>query len=237
MFPTLLITSAMAPPANTPTLKMTDRNMRSITTKAAIFFWVAQGQKNIVICDSTGSSVLTAEELSTIRKLNVGIEQIAYRQDEALVVEKGKGFAEGQLIQFAVQNSELLMRSGHFFKCTGKVFCRNFSAIWELVVKNNIENIFWKLYEHSRDRNLIDGRFFYTSIAEFQRLVLPAYSQSSESQILEYHLSQSVQSQLRAAASLRPLLSGFSGGLGNQLPEQSLGDLDLAYPCWCSFRH
>ena len=30
----------------------------------------------------------------------------------------------------------------------------------------------------------------------------------------------------------RPLLSGFSGGLGRQYDEVYLGDLDAAFPCW-----
>ena len=76
MFTPILITSAIAPPANTPMLRMTDSTMRSITTKAAIFFWVGQGQKSIVICDATAASVLSPEELATIGKLGVAIEQL-----------------------------------------------------------------------------------------------------------------------------------------------------------------
>lgn len=149
---------------------MTDSGMRAITTKASVFFWAGQGQKSIVVCDSTGSDVLTAQELEVLRALGIAIEQIAFKQDDALVVERGKGFAEGRLLDFAVRNSELLNKSGHFFKCTGKIFCRNFARIWDLIAKNNIGNMFWKQYERSAiDRNLIDARFFYTSIADFQR--------------------------------------------------------------------
>lgn len=235
--PTVLITSALAPPANTPALRMTGSGIRTITTKAAIFFWVGQGRKNIVVCDSTGSSVLTPEELSSIQRLGLGIEQLAFKQDDALVVEKGKAFAEGKLIEFAIRNSELLNRSGHFFKCTGKIFCRNFAQIWDLIVKNNIGTMYWKLYEHALvDRNLADARFFYTSIADFQRLALAAYGRATESQILEHQLAVSLHGQLRMGASLRPLLSGFSGGLGLQSEEHYLGNLDLTYPCWYSIR-
>jgi hypothetical protein len=237
MLPTILITSAVAPPANMPMLRMTDRNMRAITTKAAIYFWAGQGLKNIVICDSTGSNVLTDDELSNIRKLDIAIEQLAYQQDEVLAVQRGKGFAEGQLIRFAVENSSLLIRSGHFFKCTGKMFCRNFASIYDLIAKNNIGNMFWKLYEHVLvDRNLVDARFFYTSIVDFHRFVLPAYARASESQTIEYQLKLSLNSHLTKGASRRPLLSGFSGGFGNQSQEIYLGDLDQTYPCWYSLR-
>jgi hypothetical protein len=237
MLPTILITSAIAPPPNTPMLRMTDSNMRSITTRAAVFFWIGQGQKNIVICDATESSVLSAEELATIRKLGVFIEQLAYKQDDLLLVQRGKGFAEGQLIKFAVENSQLLGRSDSFFKCTGKVFCRNFAAIWDLIARNNIANMYWKLTEGSPvERNLVDARFFYTSSSDFHRLLLPAYEQSTETRILEYNLLLSLDGQLQRGTSLRPQLSGFAGGTGKQYPESYLGDLELSYPCWYSLK-
>jgi hypothetical protein len=218
-------------------LRMSDSNMRSITTRAAVFFWIGQGQKSIVICDATGSDVLSPEELATVRKLGVLIEQLAYQQDDILLAQRGKGFAEGQLIKFAVENSQLLGRSSSFFKCTGKVFCRNFAAIWDLIARNNIGNMYWKLFESSLvDRNLVDARFFYTSSSDFQRLLLPAYEQSTETRILEYNLLQSLDTQLQRGKSLRPQLSGFAGGTGNQYPESHLGDLEVSYPCWYSLK-
>ncbi len=237
MLPTVLITSAIAPPSNTPMLRMTDSNMRSITTRAAVFFWVGQGLQRIVICDATESSVLSLEELATIRKMGVLIEQLAYKQDDLLLVQRGKGFAEGRLIQFAIENSQLLGRSDFFFKCTGKVFCRNFAAIWDLIARNNIANMYWKLSESPPvDRNLVDARFFYTSRRDFQRLLLPAYEQTTETKILEYNLLLSLDAQLLKGTSLRPQLSGFAGGTGQQYPESYLGDLELSYPCWYSLK-
>ena len=220
-----------------PALRMTSSGMRAITTKAGIFFWAGQGQKNIVICDSTGVNVLTSEEMATIRSAGIEIEQIAFKQDDSLVVQKGKAYAEGELIAFAIRNSRLLSSSGHFFKCTGKLFCRNFNQIWDLIVKNNIGTMFWKLYEHSLvDRNLADARFFYTSIADFERLAVAAYRRATETQILEHLLAVSLHAQLNKGASVRPQLSGFSGGLGLQCDEHYLGNLDQTYPCWYSLR-
>jgi len=237
MLTPVLVTSALAPPANTPVLRMTDSNMRALTTKAAIFFWVGQGHKSIVICDATASSVLSPEELAAIRQLGVSVEQLAFQQDDALLAQRGKGFAEGQLIKFAVRNSQLLRQSGSFFKCTGKVFCRNFAAIAALIARNNIGSMFWKLFESSLvDRNLVDARFFYTSIGDFQRLVLPAYEQATETRILEHHLSVSLDSQLQRGTSFRPQLSGFSGATGNQYQESYLGELEVSYPCWYSLK-
>jgi hypothetical protein len=233
---TILITTAIAAPANTPMLRMTDSNMRSITTKAALYFWAGQGQKDIVVCDATGTSVLNTYELAAVRTLGVNIEQLSYQQDCALLAQRGKGFAEGQLIKYAVEHSQLLRQNEYFFKCTGKMFCRNFPAIAELIARNNIGNMFWRLFENALvERNLVDARFFYTSTADFKRLILPAYDQASESRILEYQLSVGLDS-LSRGTSFRPQLSGFSGALGTQCQESYLGELEVAYPCWYSVR-
>lgn len=90
MTPTVLITSAISLPVKTPALRMTGTGMRAIRPGLPFFLGCA-GRKNIVVCDSTGSSVLTSRELSTIRELGVGIEQIAFKQDDALDVGEGEG--------------------------------------------------------------------------------------------------------------------------------------------------
>src|SRR6202012_248729 len=129
-----------------------------------------------------------------------------------------------------------LRQSEYFFKCTGKMFCRNFAAIAELIARNNIGNMFWRLFENALvERNLVDARFFYTSTAHFKRLIRPAYYQASESRILEYQLCVGLDS-LSRGTSFRPQLSGFSGALGTQCPESYLGELEVAYPCWYSIR-
>ena len=135
-----------------------------------------------------------------------------------------------------MEHSQLLRQSEYFFKCTGKMFCRNFAAIADLIARNNIGNMFWRLFENALvDRNLVDARFFYTSCGDFQRLILPAYDQASETRILEYQLSVGLES-LSRGTSFRPQLSGFSGALGVQCQESYLGELEVAYPCWYSVR-
>ncbi|HEY6921847.1 MAG TPA: hypothetical protein VI653_00140 [Steroidobacteraceae bacterium] len=175
--------------------------------------------------------------MATIRRLGVLIEQLAYKQDDMLLAQRGKGFAEGQLIKFALEQSQLLARSAAFFKCTGKVFCRTFLVIQDLIARNNIANMFWKLSDGSpMAENLVDARFFYTSRGDFHRLLLPAYEQATETRILEYNLLLSLDALLLKGTSLRPQLSGFAGGTGKQYPESYLGDLEVSYPCWYSLK-
>ena len=117
--------------------------------------------------------------------MRVGVEQISYRQDDELIKLKGKGYGEGELIKFALNNSVFLKNQNNFFKCTGKVFCRNFDQVLKLITKNNIQNIFWR---HLGEGNLLkpwaDLRFFYTTREFCEDSVIPAYLKSDDTKWL-----------------------------------------------------
>ena len=136
----VLITTATNPPEGVFVLEMTNVATRKITAKAGVFFWAASGVSKIVIADATGQTLLDQSEVLALKQMGVEVEQIHYLQDNDSVLSKGKGYGEGALIKFAIQNSALLKRADSFFKCTGKVYCRNFPEILNMIEQNNIQN-------------------------------------------------------------------------------------------------
>jgi len=235
---TVLITTAIAPPAGMPYLKITNVATRHLTTKAAIFFWAAQGVGRIVVADATGRAPLNEEEMEMLKAMDVEIEQITYLQNEALIKSKGKGFGEGELIKFALANSVFLKSAEAFFKCTGKVYCRNFKAISQLINSNNIQNMFWRWLEPGDFlRTWADVRFFYSTKEFCETHLIPAYLRSDDNkEATELGIFSMLQQTLPAATALRPLLSGFCGGSGEQYFDASLGILDTNHPCWGSVK-
>lgn len=151
---------------------MTNVAKRIITAKAAVFFWSALGVKKIVVADATGQTLLEKSEVLMLNKMDVEIEQIQYLQDNPLVLQKGKGYGEGALIKYALQKSQLLQYENNFFKCTGKVYCRNFVEIFNLIQANNIKNIFWR---DALKNLIIDTRFFYVSKEFCYSILLPVF--------------------------------------------------------------
>lgn len=234
MSSTVLITTANTPPKTIPFLEMTNAATRFITAKASVFFWAAYGIKKIVICDATGGELLTGDDLILLKQMDVDVEQISYIQNDQLVTAKGKGYGEGLLIQFAVHNSLLLSEGDNFFKCTGKVYCRNFDVIFELIKQNNIQNIFWRhLGEGDGLQAWADMRFFYTSRRFCEEILIPTYLNSDDSKACVEHLGFiAINENLPQAKALRPLLSGFAGYTGKPYFDSSLGYLDMNYPCW-----
>jgi hypothetical protein len=236
---TVLITTANNPPDGVPLLQMKDPVIRAIAAKAALYFWVAQGVEQIVLADATETNLLTAQEEAEIDRSETRIEQIAYKQASESVINKGKGYGEGKLIEYAINNSELLARQEHFFKCTGKVYVRNFPAIAEAIRTRNISNLFWRyIGDGSLSQPLAESRFYYTSKSFARSQLLPAYFQSNDNAgvLCESTIREALERNMRAGKSVRPFITGYSGSLDQAYPDWSLGILDYDFPCWLTQR-
>ncbi len=213
-------------------LEMSNVAKRMLTAKAAVFFWAGFGIKKIVIADATGQTLLDESDVRLLHQMDVEVEQIHYLQDDALIIKKGKGYGEGALINFAMKNSKFLQSASHFFKCTGKIYCRNFLEIFNLVQQTKAQNIFWReVFSHT-----IDTRFFYVSKDFAQNHLIPAYDHVDDI----HHMTSEVcvmklaQERLTPVTSLRPMLAGFSGSLNKPYLDVSMGYLDQNLPCWVS---
>jgi hypothetical protein len=231
---TVLITAAIRPPDKMPYLKMKDAASRRIATKMALFSWVMQGVRNLVIADATDSQALDEEEMALLRQMPVNVEQIHFAQDEAQVSLLGKGYAEGKLIEFALENSRLLAQEEYFFKCTGKVFCRNFQNIIALIQHHKLRSLFWKLHKAEIILAGLDSRFFYTSASFFKENLAAEYalSNDTEDQFAEHLCGRLLDKRCSQGQATRPLLAGFEGGIGKYVEETPLGELDQNFPCW-----
>ena len=236
---TVLITTANNPPAGMPFLRMTDPVMRAIAAKAALYFWVSQGIEQIVLADATGTNLLSAAEEAEIDNSETRVEQIHYQQDNESVTRKGKGYGEGKLIEYALDNSELLARGEYFFKCTGKLYVRNFPVIAGAIKTKNISNLFWRyMGDGSWMEPWADCRFYYTSKTFARSHLLPAYFASNDrtDAVCEYHIHQALARNMQIGKSVRPLITGYGGGTGETYFDSSLGHLDHAFPCWITLR-
>ena len=226
----VLITTALHPPDGIFCLAMTDIAKRRITSKGAVFFWSALGIKKIVVADATGQVLLDSSEVRMLNQIGVEIEQVYYVQNHDLVIERGKGYGEGALIKFALENSRLLEEEVSFFKCTGKVYCRNFMDIFEFIDKNHIKNIFWRYVLEEA----MDTRFFYVSKEFCRDVLLPVYENINDREHVtaEVSIFKMATETLVKGTLTRPLLSGFSGSANEPHLEVSLGFMDQNFPCW-----
>jgi len=234
---TLLITTANNPPAGLPFLSMTNTISRRIAAKAALYFWASYGVANIVLADATGSDLLSDTEVDELQTLGARIEQIHYQQDSVMISKRGKGYAEGKLVEFAVQNSRLIAQSGSFFKITGKTYVRNFVDLYKLINECKVSTMVWK-YTEDGDfaKPWADCRFYYTNKEFALENLVPAYLEADDTfAACEYFIFLYLEQNLSKGKAPRPLVTGFSGNTDSLYPDIHLGYLDLNFPCWFKF--
>ena len=234
---TLLITTANNPPVGLPFLSMTNTTSRRIAAKAALYFWASYGVANIVLADATGSDLLSDAELDELQTFGARIEQIHYQQDSETISKRGKGYAEGKLVEFAVLNSRLIAQSGAFFKITGKTYVRNFLDIYKLINEFKVSTMVWKFTEDGEfTMPWADCRFYYTNKETALEHFVPAYLEADDTVAsCEYFIFSYLERNLSKGKAPRPLVTGFSGNTDKLYPDINLGYLDLNFPCWFKF--
>ena len=181
--------------------------------------------------------MLSDAELDEFQTFGVRIEQIHYQQDSEMISRKGKGYGEGKLVEFAVQNSRLIAQSGSFFKITGKTYVRNFLDLYKLINEFKVSTMVWK---HIEDGELAkpwaDCRFYYVSKEIALEHFVPAYLEADDAAAsCEYFIFLYLEKNLSKGKSPRPLVTGFSGHTDSLYPDLNLGYLDLNFPCWFKF--
>lgn len=122
--PPLLITSAVTVSATQLVLKQKSERIKF--TLIAIREWlILEPEIKIVICD--GSNFDFSPLVSDMFPL-ANIECLFFQNSSHLVHQFGKGFGEGEIINYALAKSRYLNGSDFFGKCTSKIWVRNFRS-------------------------------------------------------------------------------------------------------------
>jgi hypothetical protein len=120
--PPILLTSAVR--VSAPYTKLVDEKERVALTIESIEKWLFIDKNlRIVLCDGSGYdfSKIVSESFP-----GANIECLYFNNNRDLVLAYGKGFGEGEIVQYAIDNSKHLRNSEYFAKCTSKLWVPNF---------------------------------------------------------------------------------------------------------------
>ena len=172
--PVLLITSCVIIADDDVILR--DPKDRAKHTFEAIEHWTRIAPHlPIVICD--GSNY----DFSAILKdkfPNKDFECLYFQNSIERVKVQGKGYGEGEIIEYALEHSELLKKSKVFIKCTGKLWVENFAECLDIFsgdfrASAYFKNAFSLLKKTTFE--YIDTRFFVSSIDFYTKNLMGAY--------------------------------------------------------------
>ena len=146
------------------------------------------------------------------KKHNKKLEILSFMGSNDIIKIFGKGFGEGEILKYAVENSEYLKDNDvEFYKITGRIFVKNINKILK---QSTAKNIFikWDIR-----KNQIDSRFFKTQVGFFKKYVMPAMHITDERTALS--IEEVYYSELRGNKEIKsfksyPLITGICASLG-----------------------
>jgi len=175
----------------------------------------------LIICDGSDydfTKTLTAKYPDAIQ--NNRIECLHFMNEVKQVATFGKGFGEGEIIQYALKHSKLLQSEDTFCKCTGKLWVDNFFEClseWNgrFLFQAYFSNVF-SLKKTSFD--YVDTRFYIVNKALYKKYFLKLHKQVGghfHCSIEDIFKAVIIENKFHGSLFInKPLLRGVGGGSG-----------------------
>lgn len=215
----LLLTSSVI--AYDTSVRLTDTAMRARLAMESIAQWLRLDPLlPLVLCDGSNFDFTDAvqREFPSAR-----IECIPFENNQEAIRRLGRGYGEGEIVRYALNNSQFIANAGCFAKCTSKLWVENFqqcTAEWS--GRFLCKGVFLDAFSPFRktDFAYIDTRFYIASVAFYRQYFEDAHKRvgmrngkffSLEDCFHEIVLKQNISGIL---LNVSPIVCGVGGGTG-----------------------
>ena len=169
----------------------------------------------IVFCDNTAAGTAFFEPLYALAEsLSVQLELFSFSGDSEAVTRQGKGYGEGEIMEYVMANSKLVKESDYMVKLTGRLSVDNLKKIVSRMDKNCC---YFNIPNRTR-REMADTRFYAMPIKLFQDFLQKEYVRVDDKNgyYLEYVYTDIIKKNgLRTYnMPLYPRITGLSGSTG-----------------------
>lgn len=219
----ILLTACIKPEDNITVLKVSSHEVRLRQYKEALRYWIEKTSVDkIVFCDNSNYRFDTTEFYALAGRCNKKLEFLHFQGDQKKVVACGKGYGEGEIIQFFFENSKLLVGEEHFLKITGRVTIENFGSLFPLLQARpgNYFNAS-KIFDRRQSANTV---FFMANIVAYKKYLLPVYHEVRDAEGIVFEklvrkalLTKNIETR---NFPLYPLIDGIAAGPGVPYPKQ-----------------
>ncbi len=188
----LVMTACIAPSAQMKLLTIRDKGVRRKQYLEAARFYIEKTRiKHIVFCDNSGT-----REIGLLKKLAAEkqkrFEWLSYQGDGKKTEEQGKGYGEGEILAYVLQNSRLLRTCRYMAKVTGRLKVRNIDMVIRLLGQSGN---YFNSYIDYRNRFFIDTRFFVVSCRDYESFLKDCYQSVNDGRgfYLEHSIARAVR--------------------------------------------
>lgn len=169
----LLVTGAITPQKGVSDIVISETNERQKQYLDALEKCLnTKGIDKIVYCDNSNpDKILFVDLLKKADELGKKLEILLFRGNDELAGKKGKGYGEGEITEYAINNSKLLSDDTYFCKLTGRLYVDNLSRIVKCLNKQRC----YINYPNKTIPNICDTRFYAMPIGMYNDLFSKAY--------------------------------------------------------------
>lgn len=166
----LIITGTITPANRVGQLVLKDTTERFKQYYDSLTFYIEQRCfSKIVFCENSNYGTEEFEPLTELAKeYNVELELLSFEGNTDKVIYHGKGYGEGEIMQYILANSSLIKGENVFVKTTGRLKVTNINRI---LLKIRPERCYFNVSNHTA-RHIYDTRLYIMPIELFKKYFL-----------------------------------------------------------------
>lgn len=93
------------------------------------FYIIQTNLTKIVMCDNSIGKFPDEKMIALAKRYGKDFEFLQFKGSEGKIVSRGKGYGEGEIVEYALTHSRLLKEATFFIKVTGRLKVRNIDQI------------------------------------------------------------------------------------------------------------
>jgi hypothetical protein len=172
---------------------------------------------HIIFCENTSYNYDYSDLIERARLKGKLFESLLFSGDYFNIQLRGKGYGEGEIIRYALDNSQYLNTCQSFYKLTGRLIVKNMDSIIRTTSSGSAFD-FHPGVIYNREKDHIETLFYKADRNLYQRYLYDAYREVDETrfQYLEHIFCQRLSGMKVKSFRVMPDISGDSGTTGKE---------------------
>ncbi|WP_286080057.1 hypothetical protein [Parablautia intestinalis] len=175
-----IITGTIRPSIQMNQLTLRDENERLRQYEESIYFLLdSRAFSKIIFCENSGYGIeKLAHLLEIAQKKDIELELLSYQGNEKKACIHGKGYGEGEIMDYVFSHSKIAHTEPCFVKITGRLKVNN---IEDIVTRIDKEKTYFNIPNRTR-RDIYDTRIYGMPVSQFKTCFLNVYEQVMDEQ-------------------------------------------------------
>jgi hypothetical protein len=228
---TLVMTATFRAP-ETPYLMIRDERTRIQQYMCALVSWArTQRARRIILAENSNTQFDFSRIVRHLEGAGKEVELLVFDGNKESP-RFGKGFGEGEILEYVYTHSRLLRLTDTFYKVTGRLFVRNFDLVSDATASRHA---FRRKYaKKSGNPSKVDTTFFKCGLDLFESRLMHAYRQVDDMKrvFIEHRYFDLLQETDVGGFPLSPEIVGQSASTGKVYGEYDEDIIRTAATMW-----